>query len=124
MRGGGRALGLDLPAFALSSVNRIPLERGLGSSAAAAVAGIELATALLGPRSARPNARLDLASRLEGHPDNAAAAHPGGLTIAFDDRAVRARSLPDLRPVVLIPERRRLATTVARDALPTPGRPE
>jgi homoserine kinase len=117
MREAAGALGLDLPTFALSSVNRIPVERGLGSSAAAAVAGIELVTALLG-RDPEPDRTLAIASRLEGHPDNAAAAVHGGLTIAFDDRAVRVEPSPDLRPVVLIPEHDRLATTVARDALP------
>src|SRR6266511_4332589 len=100
MREAAGALGLDLPTFALSSVNRIPVERGLGSSAAAAVAGIELATALLG-RDPEPDRTLAIASRLEGHPDNAAAAVYGGLTIAFDDRAVRVEPSPDLRPVAL-----------------------
>jgi homoserine kinase len=117
MREAADALGLDLPTFALSSVNRIPLERGLGSSAAAAVAGIELATALLG-HDPVPERTLTIASRLEGHPDNVAAAIHGGLTIAFDDRAIRVDPSPDLRPAVLIPEHDRLATTVARDALP------
>ena len=111
------ALGEKLPPFALSSVNRIPLERGLGSSAAAAVAGIELATALLGHGS-DPGRTLALASRLERHPDNVAAAVHGGLTIAFDDRALRLDPSPDLRPAVLIPDHERLATSVAREALP------
>jgi homoserine kinase len=117
MRQAAGTLGLDLPKFALSSVNRIPVERGLGSSAAAVVAGIELATALLG-RDLEAERTLAIASRLEGHPDNVAAAVHGGLTIAFDDRAVRVDPSPDLRPAVLIPEDDRLATTVARDALP------
>lgn len=117
MREAARTLGLELPTFALSSINRIPVERGLGSSAAAAVAGIELATALLG-RDPEPERTLAIASRLEGHPDNAAAAVYGGLTIAFDDRAVRVDPSSDLRPAVLIPEHDRLATAVARDALP------
>jgi homoserine kinase len=117
MRESAGALGLDLPRFALSSVNRIPVERGLGSSAAAAVAGIELATALLG-HDPVPERTLAIASRLEGHPDNVAAAVHGGMTIAFDDRAIRVDPSADLRPVVLIPEHDRLATTVARDALP------
>jgi homoserine kinase len=117
MRQAAGAFGLDLPKFALSSVNRIPVERGLGSSAAAIVAGIELATALLG-RDLEAERTLAIASRLEGHPDNVAAAVHGGLTIAFDDRAVRVDPSPDLRPAVLIPEHDRLATTVARDALP------
>jgi homoserine kinase len=117
MREAAAALGEKLPSFGLSSVNRIPLERGLGSSAAAAVAGIELATALLGHGS-DAGRTLALASRLEGHPDNVAAAVHGGLTIAFDDRAVRLDPSPDLRPAVLIPDHERLATSVARDALP------
>ena len=117
MRETAVSLGLDLPTFALSSVNRIPLERGLGSSAAATVAGIELATALVG-RDPEPERTLTIASRLEGHPDNVAAAVHGGLTIAFEDGAVRVDPSPDLRPAILIPEHDRLATTVARDALP------
>jgi homoserine kinase len=117
MREAAGALGLDLPRFALSSVNRIPVERGLGSSAAAAVAGIELATALLG-QDPDPGRTLTIASRLEGHPDNVAAAIHGGLTIAFDDRAVRLDPSPDLRPAVLIPDHDRLPTSVAREALP------
>jgi homoserine kinase len=117
MREAAGALGVDLPEFALSSFNRIPVERGLGSSAAAIVAGTELATALLG-RDPEPQRTLAIASRLESHPDNVAAAVHGGLTIAFDHRAIRVDPSPDLRPAVLIPEGDRLATTIARDALP------
>lgn len=117
MRETAGALDEELPPFALSSVNRIPLERGLGSSAAAVVAGIELATALLG-RDPDPRRTLAMASGLEGHPDNVAAAVHGGLTIAFDDRAVRLDPSPDLRPAVLIPDHERLSTSVAREALP------
>jgi homoserine kinase len=117
MRQAADALVAKLPPFALSSVNRIPLERGLGSSAAAAVAGVELATVLLG-RHPDPGRTLVLASLLEGHPDNVAAAIHGGLTIAFDDRAVRLDPSPDLRPAVLVPDHERLLTSVAREALP------
>jgi homoserine kinase len=117
MRHTADALVAKLPPFALSSVNRIPLERGLGSSAAAAVAGVELATVLLG-RHPDPERTLLLASHLEGHPDNVAAAIHGGLTIAFDDRAVRLDPSPDLRPAVLVPDHERLLTSVAREALP------
>lgn len=117
MREAAGALGDKLPPFALSSLNRIPLERGLGSSAAAAVAGIELATALLG-HDPDPGRTLALASRLEGHPDNVAAGVHGGLTIAFDDRAVRLDPSTDLRPAVLVPDHERLPTSVARQALP------
>jgi homoserine kinase len=111
-----RAAGAPLPAIARHGVNRIPLERGLGSSAAACVAGIALADRLLDLRL-EPEERLELAVELEGHPDNAAAAIAGGLTIAFGDGIVRLDTHPALRPVVLIPEAR-LATEDARAALP------
>src|ERR1700689_4966382 len=57
--------------FALRCVNRIPHGRGLGSPAAAIVAGVLAARALAGA-SVRPEDMLPLASMLEGHPDNVA----------------------------------------------------
>ncbi len=77
---GGQPRGIEL-----SCANRIPHGRGLGSSAAAIMAGVLLARALvLGGDQAMPmSAVLDLASRLEGHPDNVAACLLGGLTIAW-----------------------------------------
>ncbi len=112
-----RAGGALLPAIALHGLNRIPLERGLGSSAAAGVAGIELADRLLELRLEREEV-LELAGELEGHPDNAAAAIAGGLTLAFGDGIVRLDPHPGLRPVVLVPMRIRLPTASAREALP------
>jgi homoserine kinase len=113
--------GRVLPPFALTGVNRIPIERGLGSSAAAAVAGAALASALLDPAEGSDRYRaFSIASRLEGHADNAAAASYGGLTIAAGDaRPVRLDPHPGLRPVVLVPERLRLSTRSAREALPS-----
>lgn len=111
--------GRELPPFGLHGVNRIPLERGLGSSAAAAVAGIGLAYVLLDLLDEPdPYTTFSLASELEGHPDNAAAAVYGGLTLAADDvRPVRLDPHPDLRPALLVPERLRLPTGEARRAL-------
>jgi len=111
-----RACGVPLPAAALRSVNRIPLERGLGSSAAACVAGIALADRLLGLDLGRDD-MLELAGELEGHRDNAAAAIAGGLTLAFDEGAIRLDPHPSLCPVVLIPLDVRLSTATARAAL-------
>ena len=109
----------ELPPFGLHSVNRIPLERGLGSSAAAAVAGIGLAYVLLDlPDEPDPYTTFSLASELEGHPDNAAAAVYGGLTLAADDvRPLRLDPHPSLRPAVLIAEGLRLSTDEARRVL-------
>jgi len=108
----------------LRCVNRIPHGRGLGSSAAAVVAGIVAARELVADRSALDDeVALRLASELEGHPDNAAPALLGGATVAWDSvaaggaRAVRLDVHPDLRATVLVPSAR-LATSRARGVLP------
>ncbi|MFM8944681.1 MAG: hypothetical protein ACKOI0_05500, partial [Actinomycetota bacterium] len=75
-----RAIAPGAPAFGLAGRNAIPLERGLGSSAAAVVAGVLLGRALAG-QDAEPSAVLAAAAAIEGHPDNAAAAVHGGFTI-------------------------------------------
>jgi len=108
-----------LPPFHLHGVNRIPLARGLGSSAAAAVAGVALAYRILdldddGP----PMHAFALASEMEGHPDNAAAAAFGGFTIVAGEEVERLEPHPDLRPVVLIPEHVRVSTEETRRVLP------
>jgi homoserine kinase len=106
------------PTLALHGINRIPLARGLGSSAAATVAGVVLADALLALRGS-PAEHLDAAAEIEGHPDNAAAAIYGGFTIAWEPprRGIRLEPHADLSPVMLIPEHIRLPTLEARRAL-------
>jgi homoserine kinase len=74
--------GSQPPGIALRCVNRIPHGRGLGSSAAAIVAGVLAARALAGADTS-PAAALPLANELEGHPDNVAPCLFGGLTIAW-----------------------------------------
>ncbi len=115
---GGQPHGLQL-----SCANRIPHGRGLGSSAAAIVAGVVLARGLVVGGEQRlpdPDA-FALAARLEGHPDNVAACLYGGLTIAWTQerrsRAVRLEVGPALRPVLLVPPFES-STTTARGALP------
>jgi homoserine kinase len=104
--------------FTLSS--SIPLARGLGSSAAAIAAGIVAGAAWLGREG---EDHLPLATRLEGHPDNVAAALLGGLTVAWDGAAgPRALRLSDrvhgaLRFAVVVP-RDEVPTQLARAALP------
>jgi homoserine kinase len=112
-----RVGGAILPGLALHGVNRIPLERGLGSSAAACVAGIMLADAIL-DLGLEPEGVLDLAIEIEGHPDNAAAAIAGGFTVAFGDGVIRLDPHPDLRPVAFVPTGIRLPTGEARAVLP------
>jgi homoserine kinase len=107
-------------AWRIEMANEIPLERGLGSSAAATVAGIVAAGALAG-RAIDAATAIRLATGIEGHPDNVAPAVLGGLTasIVVDDRVESVRLDPpeDVLVVVWIPERR-LATAEMRRVLP------
>jgi homoserine kinase len=101
-------LSAEPPGLALECHNRIPHGRGLGSSAAAIVAGILLARALVPDGTTRLPAgdMLTLAAEIEGHPDNVAPCLFGGLTIAWVNggaRAVRRDLDPAIVPVVLIP---------------------
>ncbi len=91
----------------------IPISGGLGSSAAAIVAGL-----LAGSRfSGFDRDLLELATRVEGHPDNVAAALRGGVVICADAAAYRLDAPEDLRAVMVIP-RDGVATRRARAALP------
>jgi homoserine kinase len=75
------AAGRPFRGATIRCLNRIPLSRGLGSSAAAWVGGLVGANALLGEPLDR-EAILALAAKAEGHPDNVAAAMLGGLTVS------------------------------------------
>ena len=113
-------VGGAVPSFALRCSNRIPLERGLGSSAAAVVAGLLLADRLLG--SGLPDERLlGLAVDLEGHADNVAAAMRGGAVVAYLSASgwkVEPLEPSDrLQPVLLVPEHERVSTQEARRVL-------
>lgn len=114
-------LGRPLPSFRLETRNAIPLERGLGSSAAAVCAGILLADRLL-EAELPPDRILSLAVDVEGHPDNVAACLRGGLVLVYLSRdgwrAERFEPHAALRPVALVPLHERLATKDARRALP------
>jgi homoserine kinase len=109
--------------LALRCHNRIPHSRGLGSSAAAIVAGVLLARALVSDGAQRlPDGEvLALACELEGHPDNVAACLLGGLTVAWTHdgaaRAVRRDVDPAVAPVVLVPPFT-ASTATARGLLP------
>jgi homoserine kinase len=108
-------------AWRLEVSSMIPSARGLGSSAAAIVAGIVLGAAI-GRRTVEADELLALASRLEGHPDNVAAALYGGFTVALtdDDGRVTLRRfrVPEAWiPVAFIPQRES-RTHAMRAALP------
>jgi homoserine kinase len=116
-------LGGQPPGVAVECVNRIPQARGLGSSSAAIVAGVQLARALVrdGTTLLDDAAALALAAELEGHPDNVAPCLLGGFVIAWSEpggfRAVRLAPDERIRPTVFIPSDRGL-TAEARAALP------
>ena len=108
-------------SWRLEVSSMIPSARGLGSSAAAIVAGVVLGAAV-GRRQVDADELLELASRLEGHPDNVAAAFYGGFTVALTDpdgRVVLRRfRVPEAWiPVAFIPQRESL-TAEMRAALP------
>ncbi len=100
--------------------NEIPLARGLGSSAAATIAGLVAGNALLGEPLTSPDL-LRLANEIEGHPDNAAASLHGGFVVsaAIDGtvEALRFDAPRDLRAVLFIPDLR-LSTAEMRSVLP------
>lgn len=112
--------GRAFPGARLHCVNRIPLSRGLGSSAAAWVGGLLAANALMGEPLDR-DGLLAAATGAEGHPDNVAAALLGGLTVSCVDGArVTAVGLPvprEVEWVVLLPETES-STREARAVLP------
>ncbi len=100
--------------------NEIPLARGLGSSAAATVAGVLAGNVLAGEPLSTPEL-LQLATEIEGHPDNAAAALLGGFVVSAASRdgvdAIRFDAPRDLRAILYIPDLR-LGTGAMRAALP------
>ncbi len=93
-------------------VNRIPLERGLGSSAAAIALGLVAACP-----EGDPEELLAAGRTLESHADNLAAALSGGVTITWDGRIARIAETLPLEPIALVP-RERTSTEASRRSLP------
>ena len=111
--------GVDYPALDVEVESDIPMQGGLGSSAAATIAGLLLFERLAGPRD---RDLLAEGTRFEGHPDNVAASLLGGLTAACttEDGRVVAVSTPwptHVRLVAVTPEVR-VKTPEAREVLP------
>ena len=114
-RAGVQSVGIRLALY-----NNIPLSRGLGSSSAAIVGGLTAANAVVGNRFSQDEL-LDMATKIEGHPDNVAPALLGGFTVSVmqGDRVTCLR-LPvpkELKLIVCIPDFR-LSTNKARQAIP------
>ncbi|MCW7945390.1 serine kinase [Streptomyces hygroscopicus] len=114
---GGQPRGLEIVC-----ANRIPHGRGLGSSSAAICAGIVAARAVtIGGDRLDDSALLELATEIEGHPDNVAACLLGGFTLSWMDRgaarAIRMDPADSIVPVVFVPGKPVLTET-ARGLLP------
>lgn len=111
--------GRDAKGAAIRSQNQIPPSSGMGSSAAALVAGIFGANELLG-RPLNQADMLKLATELEGHPDNVAPALLGGLVVSVMNEGEilsRRYEVPTLTAVIVKPEVD-WPTRVARAVLP------
>ncbi len=108
----------DMPPLKLSVRSEIPLARGLGSSAAAIIGGVELANKFCGLRMTQQE-KLVVASKLEGHPDNAGASLLGGVVVGSqieDEVDVTILDQIVFDPVLVVPKEE-LLTETARDVL-------
>lgn len=128
LRSGLNAADVEAPGLRVVCTNAIPQSRGLGSSAAAAVAGVAAANGLAGFPLDEEQV-VQLSSAFEGHPDNAAASVLGQTvvswtTVPVDGRSLpeyRARSLPvhpDIRATALVPDFH-ASTQAVRRVLPS-----
>jgi len=101
------AVGKEAPGLEIGQRNRIPIARGLGSSATAIVAGLILANEFLGGRFSK-EALLGIGLELEGHVDNLAAAMMGGVTVAClnegEVHCERYEAAEGLKAVICVPD--------------------
>ena len=119
-RKGAERCGLEYGGVNIECISEVPHTRGLGSSSTCIVAGIVAAYAFVG-RSEERQEILDLATEIEGHPDNVAPAIFGGLTVSvmYSDK-VKTLNIPvhnEYRFVTLIPPFT-LSTELSRKVLP------
>ena len=117
---GAKACGLQFQGLRIECSGDVPYTRGLGSSSTCIVAGIVGAYAFM-DRSEERQEILELATQIEGHPDNVAPAIFGGLTVSvMNDNHVTTLNIPvkhDYRFVAFIPPFT-LSTEKSRAVLP------
>ncbi len=113
--------GKSVPSLELRCLNRIPLSRGLGSSAAAIVGGFTAANALEGSPLSSEEV-FSACAKMEGHPDNVAPAIFGGFQLVAQDKGafVRAKfkAKRGLKALLFVPTKE-VVTEKARGILPT-----
>ncbi|MBN8192277.1 homoserine kinase [Bacillus sp. NTK074B] len=100
--------------------SEIPLTRGLGSSAAAVVAGVELANALC-DLNLKQEKKLSIANQFEGHPDNVGASLYGGFIVSCQhEKGVNIITVPDIPiDIVCVIPKAELKTSDSRNVLPS-----
>lgn len=119
-RAAHQELGRVAPSVTFHVQNPIPLARGLGSSSAALVAGLVLADAFMDNALGRDGI-LQLAARMEGHPDNVAPAILGGFTASvFDGERYQSEALvlPESWQLLFGIPNFELLTSKAREVVP------
>jgi homoserine kinase len=127
IRSGLNAAGAQAPGLRVVCTNAIPQSRGLGSSAAAAVAGVVAANALAGSPLTTDQV-VQLSSAFEGHPDNAAASVLGSAVVSWTTtpvdgsqpgyKAVSVDVDPRIRATALVPDFH-ASTQAVRRVLPS-----
>jgi len=111
-------LGLNQP-IKVKQINRIPLGRGLGSSATAIVGGILAAQKISGKELSLPEV-IDIAFKFEPHPDNVLPAYTGGFVVAATNGDLTYLKLDwpeELKIIIVVPELF-LSTEESRSVLP------
>lgn len=111
IRAGLKAADVVAPGLKVTCHNEIPQSRGLGSSAAAAVAGVTAANALA-DFCLSDDQVVQLSSAFEGHPDNASASVLGGFVVSWTDVPVDGQSQPQYHAVSSEVDRRIKATAL------------
>jgi homoserine kinase len=115
------ALGGQPRGLHVECANRIPQSRGMGSSAAAVVAGVAAARELV-VGGLDDDRALGVATAVEGHPDNVAACLFGGYTVAWRDldghTLVARLPVVGIHPVVFVPTGSVQSTKASRAVLP------
>lgn len=127
IRSGLKAADVEAPGLRVVCHNTIPQSRGLGSSAAAAVAGVVAANTLAGSPLSTDEV-VQLSSEFEGHPDNAGASVLGGGVVSWTEipvdgskpqyRAVRIPVDESIRAIALVPNFH-ASTNAVRKVLPS-----
>lgn len=115
------AIGFEIPTVSLDLENNVPPTRGMGSSSAAIVGGLVAANEYAGGVLSKQEI-LQIANRIEGHPDNVAPALLGGVTLAVTtETSVIARTLhsqPQFMALAIVPDFY-LSTEKSRNVLPS-----